>query len=568
MSASSVPLNWKPSDFDLPNATPIGAGALSYVLRATHTATKATVAVKILSKIQLLQQGKVQAVMTEKECLYTLGPHPFIARLLGTAQSEDELYFVMEHLPHGDLLQHIRTVHADRVAKSVPPPQQQVVEGEEVSAAAAPAATTATSSTSSGPVCLDFNDIQLILAQLVVSLSHAIRKGFVLRDLKPENICFDSEYRCCLIDFDTAAKDAPPPHTNYGKPIRGGGGNAAAATSSSPPVGQDKKRRKTVSEIQGMRSIASQFCGTAQYVSPEMVGECAWSFSSDLWALGIIAYQCLYGVYPFKGSNSFSVMKRLVHGIRPEKHFAVEVNLEEADNGPRNNSSEDVTPPEVVANNGLPKFRRVTSFISSLLRVDPTLRLGVNPLTLAFDESQLRNHALFDGFNWALIDDEVAQYKFPGAEALLKESVAVSASSASGTASDEIANKKGRIAAALHRLPSHSEAYASYVCTASNNDSNPFDAWAHRYDDNHQEDDHKEANASANVGDTPTTKPVVDPTSSDDEYYSTNRARAAKTTGGEEPSSSSSGEDDDVEDDVGVQQIGHADTDFQEEEEQ
>jgi serine/threonine protein kinase len=550
MSACSSPpstaghWNCKPSDFDLPNAVPIGAGALSYVLRATHIATNATVAVKILSKIQLLQQGKVQAVMTEKDCLYTLGPHPFVARLLGTAQSDDELYFVMEHLPHGDLLQHIRTVHADRMAQAA-----AVVVAKEGETQA----TTPARPVSRGPLCLDFNDIQLILAQLVVSLSHAIRKGFVLRDLKPENVCFDSEYRCCLIDFDTAAKDAPPPHTNYGKPIRGSGGTAAvASSSSSPPVGQDKKRRKTVSEIQGMRSIASQFCGTAQYVSPEMVGECAWSFSSDLWALGIIAYQCLYGVYPFKGSNSFSVMKRLVHGVRPEKHFAVEVNLEDDD-------SDGLTDGSADANNS--RFRRVASFISGLLRVDPTLRLGVNPLTLGFDESQLRNHSLFHGFDWALLDDEVALYKFPGADFLLKEAGAATAGDTTR------AKEKGRIASALHRLPSHSEEYASYVCKASNNDSNPFDTWAHRYDDDSTTTEGGPSPSSSlpvnDVKGPLAAAVVVEPTSSDDEYYSTDRARAKKETGS--PSaSSSSGEDDDVEDDVGVQQIGHADSDFQE----
>lgn len=83
----------KPSDFDLANATPIGAGALSYVLRAEHLKSKRIVAVKVLSKVQLLQQGKVEAAVLEKDCLYELGPHPFIARLLGTGQSDDELYF-------------------------------------------------------------------------------------------------------------------------------------------------------------------------------------------------------------------------------------------------------------------------------------------------------------------------------------------------------------------------------------------------------------------------------------------------------------------------------------------
>lgn len=516
----------KPSDFDLANATPIGAGALSYVLRAEHLKSKRIVAVKTLSKVQLLQQGKVEAAVLEKDCLYELGPHPFIARLLGTGQSDDELYFFMEHLPRGDLLQHVRTVAAAR-AKGQPPRQNQ---GEGISdkagsgennepsaAAAAPqddaaAAASSASASSSLLPCLDFHDIQLILAQIVVALSHCIRKGFVLRDLKPENICFDAKGRCCFIDFDTVTRCKATPHNNHGTAVR----------DKSPA---ERQRQHSVSEIQSMRKQTMQFCGTAHYVSPEMVGECKWSYSSDLWALGVIAYQLLYGKYPFKGSNTFAVMKQLIHGIVPEKHFAVRVPLVDERTTKTSDSSSELTTP----------FDRLTSFIAALLKVNPVERLGVDPDTFLFEEQLLRSHPLFLGFPWEVLDAEVASYQFDPNSFFKKANApsadAAAAATTDGKDQDAAVDSRSSLFLSYHDMPTHSEEYASYVCRMSN-DVNPFEEWVHR--ELHGEGDQVEEKGEENT-----------------------KTRASSSSEEEEESekgddSASSDEDDDVLDDVGM----------------
>lgn len=424
LAASSSPsvtcVQFRTEQLELSDGTPLGSGAISHVMRCRLRCSaypSLPVVVKIVSKVQVLQQGKVQSVMNEKAALQRLGPHPYIARLYGTSQSEDELYYVLEWLPHGDLLQHIRRVHLERVRdfhRSV---------GDTPATSASCSADIPASSRAVR--CLDLHDIQLITAQLIVALVRAFEKGVVLRDLKPENIAFDEKHRACLLDFDTVDLDgaAVVPETNHGvacpppcgtaadvgeektqeekegreqKPNGGvddGGGllrrppkaqSLSAAAASPPP-----RRRLTVSEIQGMRKKSASFCGTAQYVSPEMVGECKWSFSSDLWALGALVYEMAYGVHLFAGVTQFEVLQKVIQDDYVD--------------------SERLFPPIDFDEQG--DFAALKDFIQQLLRIDPSKRLGVHPHTHRFDAAALRSHALFRNFAWDTVDGQLRTFR-------------------------------------------------------------------------------------------------------------------------------------------------------------
>jgi protein-serine/threonine kinase len=94
-------------------------------------------------------------------------------------------------------------------------------------------------------------------AEIFVTLDYLHKKGIVYRDLKPENIVLDDEGHIKLIDFGLAKG------------------------------GVDKK------------NLCSSFCGTNEYMPPEVICGNKYSFNFDWWGYGIIIYEMLYGVPPF-----------------------------------------------------------------------------------------------------------------------------------------------------------------------------------------------------------------------------------------------------------------------------
>lgn len=45
------------------------------------------------------------------------------------------------------------------------------------------------------------------------------------------------------------------------------------------------------------------FCGTIEYMPPEMIKNQPHNFSLDIWCLGILLYELLHGKPPYSGKN-------------------------------------------------------------------------------------------------------------------------------------------------------------------------------------------------------------------------------------------------------------------------
>jgi serine/threonine-protein kinase len=111
-----------------------------------------------------------------------------------------------------------------------------------------------------------------IVAQTALALAEAHRAGLVHRDIKPGNLLLAPRGQVKIIDFGIA---------------QAGG-----------PAGADGPGGHT-----GTVTVAGAVVGSPAYLAPErVVGEAA-TPASDLYSLGIVAYECLTGRPPFSGSN-------------------------------------------------------------------------------------------------------------------------------------------------------------------------------------------------------------------------------------------------------------------------
>lgn len=111
-----------------------------------------------------------------------------------------------------------------------------------------------------------------IAAQVATALDHAARHGVIHRDVKPDNVLFDDDDNAILTDFGIA--------------------NA---------------------RFQGRLTAGGRAMGTPHYMAPEQAMGRVVDARSDLYAVGVMLYECLSGVLPFEGADGFAVAHRQVH---------------------------------------------------------------------------------------------------------------------------------------------------------------------------------------------------------------------------------------------------------------
>ena len=106
------------------------------------------------------------------------------------------------------------------------------------------------------------------LRETISAVKYLHEHNVIHRDIKPENILLDHNYRVKLSDF--------------------GWSNFC----------EENEKRKT-------------FCGTPEYLSPEMVKKLPHDYRVDIWSLGVLLFECLAGYPPFTGQSEEELFKNI-----------------------------------------------------------------------------------------------------------------------------------------------------------------------------------------------------------------------------------------------------------------
>lgn len=112
-----------------------------------------------------------------------------------------------------------------------------------------------------GPArALEEAEARRVLRGLTSALAHCHASGIVHRDVKPDNLLFSGDGRPLLSDFGMAVGRA---------------------------------------EGEEGEGVWHGVCGTTEFLAPEMLAGCGYSYGVDVWALGIVAHELLAGHTPF-----------------------------------------------------------------------------------------------------------------------------------------------------------------------------------------------------------------------------------------------------------------------------
>ena len=128
-----------------------------------------------------------------------------------------------------------------------------------------------------------------LIAQIADALAEAHERGIVHRDVKPSNVIVTAGQRVKVLDF----------------------GIAKFATFGRSPL--EDNDTASVFATEAVQTVPGAVLGTFAYMSPEQALGREVDHRSDIFSLGILAYELIAGRLPFAGNSSLAVVDAILH---------------------------------------------------------------------------------------------------------------------------------------------------------------------------------------------------------------------------------------------------------------
>jgi len=229
----------------------VGRGGMGVVYRAVDERLGRAVAIKALPEEVATDAARLERFEREARAMASVN-HPNVAGIYGVEEAGGSRYLAMEYV-EGETL-------GDRLDRG----QMGVDEALDV--------------------CV----------QIAAGVEAAHEAGVVHRDLKPANVKLTPDGQVKVLDFGLAKGDAG---------ISSTGSGLSQAVTATTPLGAGR----------GSPTAEGAVLGTAAYMSPEQARGRGVDKRTDVWAFGVILYECLTGVGPFVGETATDSIGAVLH---------------------------------------------------------------------------------------------------------------------------------------------------------------------------------------------------------------------------------------------------------------